>query len=253
MPDFYYMDLYFDPDATPLVDTVDSCVNAIIQSGCDFKKIIIPADPSIQTTKNGKFGIVGLEHLRSTCQLCQDEMLGSGSTLFSYPPRWGRIVFDHAFAIDSDLSDEVYDEEDETGAKSSEMGLCFQFYNHEGMGRKIKMTMNFWEDFILKRASQQTHQRNINFIAHMLETINYAVGPYFGAMNTELKINTDRSLDLLMRGTLPEGNDFVFVGEALAQKLDVAELDRRAIAYRDFSDGSILIQFTDRFGSIRAS
>lgn len=252
MPDFYYMDLYFDPDVTPLVDVVDSCVNAIIQSGCDFKKIIIPADPSHQTTKNGRFGSVGLEHLRSTCQLCQDEMLGTGATLFSYPPRWGRIVFEHDFTIDEDLSDEVYDEEDETGAKCSDLGLSFQFFNHEGMGRKIKMTMNFWEDFILRRGTPETHQKNINFIVHMLETINYAVGPYFGAMNTELKLNSDHSLDLLMKGEVPEGNDFVFIGEALAKKINVDELDRRGITYREFSDGSLLIQFTDHFGSVRA-
>ena len=119
-------------------------------------------------------------------------------------------------------------------------------------GRKIKLTMSLWFDYILAHGSDETHLRNAIQLLWMIEHMSNVTDPYFSVMNTELHIDIDKSLGLLLEGKLPEGNDFAIVGPTHVDKIDFNALKASGYPYRTLSGGSVAIQFTDRWGGKNA-
>ena len=86
----------------------------------------------------------------------------------------------------------------------------------------------------------------------MIEKINTSVPPYFGVLNSELRINIDKSLEYLNNNCLPEGNELVFIGSKLANLLDKDKLREAKLHYREITDQGIFVQFTDRWSGMSA-
>jgi hypothetical protein len=251
LPDYYYAEFYFDPAEHAFQDIVEGCVSAVINAGCTFDMVVMPKATVSSTTSGGEFEAIGLENLKAVVSSYTEEMLKSGNTIISFPPRWGRIMFECDFAIDNDLIDEVLDEEEESRANSKSLGLSFVLVAAGEKGGKVKANLSFWEEFILTYGKKETNISNMRRILDIIRHMCGTVPPYFGAMNSELHINTDRSLQLLSSNNPPVGNEFVLVGERLLDKLNLDVLGKPGLNWSRLNE-AVIIQFVDKWGGASA-
>ena len=252
MADYYYIDLYFDPDEYLFCEVVVDCVTALMDYGCTLKKIVIPRDDDVLTISGGEYDTHGLNQLFSLCNDHTHEMEHQNNKFISFPPRWGRILLQYNFALSPFSLAEIQDEEEDTNTSILDVGLAFMYTTDENYGKKIKLTISIWEDFLLSNGDINLHLENLHTILKMIERINMSVPPYFGVLNSELKINIDKSLEYLNNSCLPEGNELVFIGSKLAKLLDKDKLREAKLHYRETSDQGIFVQFTDRWPGISA-
>lgn len=247
MADYYYAELLFDPDDVPFVDCIARAVNALIGAGCEFREIVVPKQRFTRDIKWGEFSSAGLGSLREMCDLTLQEGLAENRHVVSFPPGWGRVMFEYKFAFDPELEEEIWDEEEETNALVTDLGAAFSYSPTSFANKYIKLTISFWEDFVLRHGNPETHVANFRKITSFWESIAREAPPYFGVMNNELHINHDRSLDALKAGQLPEGNEYVLVGNKLLGLLDQQALAASGRKVAALADGSVLIEFTDRW------
>jgi hypothetical protein len=251
MPDFYYIELYFSPDESSLADVVDGCVASLIESGCAFDKVIMPKPDFKYLSASGRHDVCGLDNLREVVTAYADEMEKNGLVFIAFPPRWGRISFQYDFEFDSEIQDEVDAEEEETGSMARNIGLSFMYITDRDMGRKYKANMCFWNEYILSHGRNETHVHNMKRILNFVEKISQTMKPYFGAMNDEIHLDPDKSLKMLKTGRLPTGNEFVFVGDKLLDGLNILELEKSGLKWKNLPEG-VIIQFGDRWGGLSA-
>lgn len=252
MADYYYAELLFDPNQHAFLDIVDQTSKIMIDSGCTFREIIIPRQKFDSKIKWGDFSTAGMDQLREMCSMAEQEGIQNQSNLISFPPGWGRIMYEYHFKFDERLNDEIWDEEEETNALSTDVGLSFTYTPFSELDRYIKLTICLWEDFVLKHGSPETHIANLRSVIGFFNNISQAISPFFGVMNNELHINADKSLELLRQGRLPEGNEYVLVGKTLLGMLDPAALTASGRHAGSLKDGSIIIEFTDRWAPASA-
>jgi len=250
MADYYYAEFLFDPDRARFADVVEGAVGALMNSGCQFRVITLPKATAVDTTRWGGFVAEGLDRLREMCEEVTSEGLIEKRRLISFPPAWGRIMFSFDFDFDPELSDEIWDEEDDTGARATDLGLSFTFSPMQEAGRYCKLTLSFWEDFVLRGGQTATHIDNMRKIINILKRLSTYLSPYFGVMNNELHTNPDRSLELLRQGRLPEGNEYVYVGHEMTGMLNLDRLTSSGYRSMVLPDGAIIIEFTGRWGSL---
>jgi hypothetical protein len=247
MADYYYIDLYFDPDEYLFCEVVVDCVTSLLDYGCTLKKIVIPKDEEVFTISGGEYDTHGLDDLFGLCNDHTHELEHDKTRFISFPPRWGRILLQHKFELASSNLADIQDEEEDTNTSIQDVGLAFVYSTDKRYGRKIKLTISIWEDFILTHGDNDLHMRNVQTLLSMIEKINTCVPSYFAAMNSELKVNIDKSLEHLKKGELPEGNDLVYVGAKLSNLLDKNKLTEAKLHYRENTDIGTFVQFTDRW------
>lgn len=247
MADYYYAELLFDPDEIPLEDVVVRTVGALMSAGCEFSEVTVPTQRFNREIKWGEFKTVGLDGLRPMCEAAIKEGLADGRNIISFPQGWGRVMFEYKFEFEDHLNSEIWDEEEETNALSTDLGVAFTYSPSEKISRYILMRISFWEDFVLNHGSLEVHIANMRRAIGFFNAICSDISPYFGAMNKELHISPDRSLDNLKAGKLPEGNEYVFVGKRYTPMLDLAALAASGHRSATLCDGSIIIEFTDRW------
>ena len=252
MADYYYAEMLFDPDETRFPDVVEGVVGTLLASGCHFRMITLPKTISSSKINWGGFSAAGLDRLREMCEQATSEGLMQKRRLISFPPGWGRIMFRCDFAFDEELHDEIWDEEEDTGARSTDLGLAFTFSPLHEAGRYTRMTLSFWEDCVLQNGEPATHINNTRTILNIFEMLSQNMHPYFGVMNNELHVNPDRSLDRLKSGELPDGNEYVYVGQKLTGLMDMAKLSASGRRLKTLPDGGVIIEFTDRWGAASA-
>jgi hypothetical protein len=114
------------------------------------------------------------------------------------------------------------------------------------VGRRIKASLSFWEEYILTYGDGGANRYNMGRILEMVREVCARTRPYFGAMNTELHLDTDKTLELLLKKGVPSGNEFVIVGEPLRDKVSFDALP--GLAWKDLPGGGVLIQWSDRWG-----
>jgi len=156
-------------------------------------------------------------------------------------------MFQFDFDFDENLSDEIWDEEEETNALFTDLGASFTYSPAGSISKYIKITLSFWEDFVLRGGETATHIGNLNRVLGFWENISRTLSPFFGVMNSELHINTDASYDLLCAGKLPVGNEYVYIGRQSLRFLNAAALKSSARPYRAIGKDGVLIEFTDRW------
>jgi len=247
MADYYYAEMLFSPDKSSFFNVIEGSVNALLSSGCEFREIVVPRERFAKEIKWGEFTTAGLDRLREMCDAVTREAMSEGRKMISFPPGWGRIMFEYKFDFDEALSDEIWDEEEETNALSTDFGASFTYSPTGSLSKYIKLTFSFWEDFVLTHGDPATHIGNLNRIFTFWEHISLALSPYFGVMNNELHINADSSYDLLSAGELPKGNEYVYIGQQSLGLLDVDALKSSGRRVRALRDGSLIIEFTDRW------
>jgi hypothetical protein len=252
MIDFYYIDLYFDPARHGLEHVVESCVTGLMQAGCTFRKVVMARPDSRQAVTFDEHVSLGPADLPAVAAAFASELEEAGQPFISFPPL-GRVMFSFPFAIDEDIAEDVYEEEDEMHGSHTDIGLTFTYTASARAGRKIKATLNLWEEYVLtKGGSPRTNVRNMQAVIGMIEAMSGRAKPYFGAMDDEIHLDTDVSYDLLMSGKLPKGNEFVFVGPALQGNLDMGLLKASGRPWRVHPDGSTIIQFADKWNGMSA-
>ena len=69
-------------------------------------------------------------------------------------------------------------------------------------------------------------------VLKIVERICNSTQPYFGAMNNEIDLNTDVSLDRLLRGASPTGNEYIIVGQDMVGNLDLEDLKKDSVSLR---------------------
>lgn len=247
MADYYYAEMLFNPDKDSFADVIEGSVKALINSGCEFTEIIIPRQRFTKEIKWGEFSSAGIENLREMCDAVMHHSSQQGLKVISFPPGWGRVMFKYDFNFDEQLSDEIWDEEEETNALSTDVGASFTYSPAGNLSEYIKITISFWEDFVLRGGRTATHIVNLNRILGFWESISRTLSPYFGVMNRELHINSDASYDLLCAGKLPEGNEYVYIGKQSLRFLNATALKSSGRPYRAIGDDSVLIELTDRW------
>ncbi len=246
MPDFYYADLYFDPEDRDLKDIVDSCVYALQCAGAKFEKVFLVSSSTMRQVSIGEHVQIEARDLGVLAETYLEEHEGKNNFFFSFPPQ-GRIMFKYDFILDQYLIDEIRDEEEDTHSSANDLGLTFTYSVTETGGKRMKATLSFWEEYLLTHGSGGVHRLNIEKIVALVETINLNVEPYFGALNSELHLNTDKSYDLLQAGNLPEGNDFVLVGKQLVHLLDMDEVRARGIRHTVLQNKAVMLELTSKW------
>jgi hypothetical protein len=215
-----------------------------MEAGCTFKRVVM------STLSAGGGAPVNMdEHIRlapkdikSVAAAYVDDMLAEGNPVISFP-HLGRIIFDYSFRLDEELYDDIEDEEAATRTDARDIGMTFFYYDNQPLGRKIKVSLSFWEEFLLKHCSSGTSQYNMRQVQHILEKINEKSSPSFGALNNEIHLNLDRSLDSLLGNGIPVGNEYVLVGRRLEDKLDLGRLDSEGVAWRKLKGGGVIVMF----------
>lgn len=246
MPDFYYADLYFDPEDRGLKDIVDSCVYALQCAGAKFEKVFLVSSSTMRQVSLGEHVQIEARDLGVLAQTYLEEHEDESNFFFSFPPQ-GRIMFKYDFILDQYLIDEIRDEEEETHSSANDLGLTFIYSVTETGGRRVKASLSFWEEYLLTHGSEEVHRMNIEKIVALVDAISLNVEPYFGAMNSELHLNTDKSYDLLRSGNLPEGNDFVLVGRQMVHMLDMDEVKARGIKHAVLQNKAVMLELTDKW------
>lgn len=251
MAEYYYTDLYFNPGEHPFCNLVLDAVSSLLESGCRLKHIVVPTPDSPRDRPgSGVSNHFGVEHILSLCETHLKSV--EGEDFVSFPPSWGRIVMDYGFGFDPELEDDIIEEEAETSTAAGDIGLSFRYTVREEYGRKIKLTMSTWYDFVLSKGRPETHARNAGALLSIVDRLCRFSAPYFGAMNTELHIDIDRSLGRFLEGRLPDGNDIVIIGPEYSEKVDTKAIEDSGVPYKVFPSGMTAIQFTDRWGALSA-
>lgn len=265
MPDFYYIDFYFDPAETGFKPVVDGCISALTGSGARFKKILMSASKDevrrqvsfaehvrIEPADIGAVAAAYMEEYEE-----EDEMKA-----VTFPPM-GRVMFEFDFRFDTMMLDEMEDEERDTRSSAREIGLTFLYTigkagnkkpaasapSFASMGR-IKASMSMWEEYVLTHGNGDIHAHNMRRLISIVDAVAAKSGPYFGAMNNEIHLDTDRSLDGLMRNGVPAGNEMVVVGPGLRGKLNMDIINRYGFGVRDTARGGAIVQLAPRWKGI---
>lgn len=245
MPVYYYVDFYYDPARTRLEDVVGGCVSALMKSGCKFRNIVMSGEGFKKQISLKEHVRLTPEDIRTFAAAFAEEMRAEGKRFFSFPPM-GRVLFEQDFRFDEALLEEVEEEERETRASARTVGLHCTFSDDEASGKKIKASLNLWEEYVLTYGSNEKSRQNMARVLEMAANIYGETGPYFAAMNNEIRLNTDASLELLKSGRLPAGNEYVMVGKPCMEMLDLGALKRSGYKWKALSDGGVIIQFEDK-------
>jgi len=251
MLDYYYIDLYFDPERVSFRKVVKSCVTSLIASGCRYEKVIMSNPEANRNISFGEHVVLKPEDLPAVAAAYADEMLQKGQKFISFPPL-GRIMFHYSFRLDEAMLDDIHEEEEDAHSSYEDLGLTFSYTASAEVGMKIKASMNFWEEYVLNNGTPELQVENMRDILGMVVRIAADTPPYFGAMNTEIHLNTDASLSLLDRGKLPEGNEFALIGKPLMPKLDMKALGQSGYHMGSLPDGGAIIQMADKWGGLKA-
>jgi hypothetical protein len=246
MPTFYYIDFFYDPGEQPFEAVVDGCISSMLESGCRFQKVVMSIEGLKQMTTLEEHIILKPGDLGGFAGAYAKEMQAEGQAFVSFPPL-GRIIFEYDFRFDDDVLEELEQEEADTHSRANLIGLNFTYSDEEAVGRKIKASLSFWEEYILTYGDGGSNRYNMNRILEMVGQICARTGPYFGAMNSELRLDTDRAFELLVKNGLPEGNDFVIVGGAFRDKLSFDDLRGSGLTWKDLPGGGVLIRSSDRW------
>ncbi len=246
MPDFYYIDLYFDPEEKTLREIVDGCVYSLICSGATFDKVFLVSSANMKQVSVGEHVQIEPQDLGVIAETYLEEHEGETNFLFSFPPH-GRIMFKYDFVLDQYMLDEIADEEADTKCSANDIGVTFMYTVSRHGGRRVKVSMSFWEEYLLTHGSWEVHRMNIKKIFTFIKAINQNVEPYFGAMNSELHLNTDESFDMLREGKLPEGNDFVFVGKQMIHLLDMDAVKAKGIKQTVMPNKAVILELSDKW------
>jgi hypothetical protein len=249
MPDYYYIDLLFDPGERDYGDIIDGCISALLGSECEFKRITFREDPKGPAAFFREGTVLDLGNLRESALAYTEDRVKRGIRFIQFPP-WGRAAFECGFRFDEAVMEDVQIEEKDAGSSARDLGLSFLFDNEPGSER-IKATLNFWEEYVLTYGDAKTHVLNMTMVLKIVERICNSTRPYFGAMNNEIHLNTDLSLDRLMHGTSPTGNEYLIVGQGMVGRLDLEELKRAGCKWKTLSSGGMIIQFINRWEELK--
>lgn len=247
MPVYYYIDFYYDPEGVRFGDVVGGCVSALVKAGCEFKNVVMSGEGMKKPISLNQHIILSTEDIREFASAYAQEMESEGKKHFSFPPL-GRIIFEYDFRIDDSLLDEVAEEESETGANSRAIGLSFTYSGAPWGGSRIKASLSLWDEYVLSYGGKEKNRHNMSKVLEIASNIYNESGPYFGAMNNEIALDTDRSFELLKNGGLPEGNEYAIVGGYMVGKLDRKSLEKSGLKWKAFGDGGIIIQFESKRG-----
>jgi len=250
MVDYYYAEFFLDPDEARFADVVEGTVDALLGTGCRFRTIALPREEDRDSAPWGWSAAGGLERLREICEEITSEGLIEKRRLISFPPSGGHIVFSFDFDFDAGRSEEIRQAEEASGSPCTDLSLSFSFSPQQTTGRHTMMTLKFWEDFVLRGGYEAIHAENMRKVINILKLITKNISPYFGVMNSEKQTDPDRSFDLLKRGLLPEGNEYVYVGHTLTGLLNVDNLTDSGRRVVVLPDASVIIEFTDRWGGL---
>ena len=251
MPDFYYIDLLFDPGEREYGDIIDGCISALLGSGCAFKKITFREDSKGPPAFFGEGAVLDLGNVKESALAYTEDRIKRDIRFVQFPP-WGRLAFECGFRFDEAIAEDVAIEEEDTRSSSMELGLSF-LYDNNPDSKKIKATLNFWEEYVLTYGDAKTHILNMTMVLKIVERICDTARPYFGAMNNEIHLNTDISLERLMHGEPPTGNEYIIVGENMVGRLDLEELKGSGCKWKTLSSGGMIIQFVNRWEELQST
>jgi hypothetical protein len=242
MTDFYYIDLYMEPEDICFGDIVNGCVSALVGVGAQFEKIFMARHDKKQQISFGEHISVRPEDLGGLAKAYLEEYSGDKNFYMSFPHQ-GRIMFKYPFALDQSLTDEIRDEEEDTRSSAEALGLSFSYTQNRTRGNRVKASMSFWEEYHLTHSAEDIIEENVEKIISIVDAINLHARPYFGAMNPEINLNTDGSLELLRARKVPVGNEFVFIGKPLVHLLDREQTEAEGAIIRALSNEAMLIEF----------
>lgn len=231
-------------------EAVDGVVRGFLGAGARFRRLLTARHGSREQVAYDDHVIIRPQDLGLLARAHEEEEEGSEGGMLSFPPRAGRILFEYGFEFD-ELVEEVRDEEAETHTSADDIGAAFTMQTNHSTGRKIKLTLTFWEEFVLSHGNPDAHAHNMGRIISLVNSICSHASPYFGAMNSELHLDTDGALEAFERGSLESRNDFILVGPDLLPRLNMNALVERGLPFKALDGGGMVIQLRDRFGGHR--
>lgn len=246
MLDYYYIDLYFDPDRDSFGKVAEACIKALRAGGCEFRKVVMASADTRKSVDMEEHVQLSLEDLPAVAEAYAEEMESSGTQFISFPPL-GRVMFHCPFSFDDSLMDDIHEDEDEAHSEAEDMGLVMMYTTSQEAGRKIKVSLSFWEEYVLSHGKPETHLANMRRVLRMVRAIYEHATPYFGAMNKEIHLDTDLSLTYLIQSRLPEGNEFAIVGKRFMDMIKTSEVEAAGYKWASMPDGGIIIQFEDKW------
>ena len=232
MPAYYWIEFYVNPKEMRSDKVVEGTIKGLLDSGCNYKEVeifTIPRGKQFFTTERNHVDLTEAKELAIKDLDCW--VTGSHGAQ-RYPAI--RLVFEYDFKFDEPVEEEV-----------KEVTVDFWYsdfwdFTDRKIGHKINIHMHTWEEYVLMYGDKETHRINMAKILDIMKKVYENTEPYFGWADGEGD-SWDKSFELLLNGELPVGNEFVFVGKKIIDKLDMEKLKRSGNFWESLSDGGILI------------
>lgn len=230
----YWIQFYLRPSRVAAVDVVDQAIQALLDSGCTYKRV------RLFTTEDTSLPV---ERQR----ISVEEQSLDIEEAHSYPH--AMLVFGFAFEFDNEVREMIARHGKGHLEKVTEIELSFIPGEDEIVGRRTELTLTTYEEYVLMYGKEETHERNRQRILGIAEHVYNRVNPYFGWMDGETN-STDESYGLLVKGRFPLGNEFVFIEKDLMKRANLRKLSRSGHWHKKLSNGGVVIRWAakDRWG-----
>lgn len=241
MPAFYWSRLYIDTEDIGIIQLIDNTMNSLIKSDCHFKGVSISqAEDESVRPQNQKFIVewmsLSVKEARILAIRDLDDWI-SGFHVGKWTPGV-QLVFEYDFKFDDVLKVRGRDKDIKD---VNEVKLSFWYLKDKRFKNKIVIDIATCEEYVLMYGKKETHQHNKKNILGMIENIYINTGPYFGWMDGEAN-SKDNSFNLLLKGKVPVGNEFVIIGKKMIKKLNKRKLEKSKHYWKILPDGGIIIQ-----------
>ncbi|HYT00506.1 MAG TPA: hypothetical protein VEO20_07540 [Thermoplasmata archaeon] len=239
MPALYWIEFYVDPALASSANVVAESVHALLDSGCRYKRVrLFTTQDTMQdhmhqrvTREDRVLDLLRAQELATNAAARLEVAWPDVQLIFSYP-----------FEFDPEVRDKISQHGGDLLEEANEICLRFGPVEDPRIGRRICINITMFQEFVLMYGKNETHERNLQRILALAESIYNHVKPYFGWMDDETN-SSDMSYDRLLDGKFPLANEFVFIGEGLIGRADLRDLNRFGHWNKALPDGGIVIRW----------
>ncbi len=239
MPAYYWMEFYVDPRLGSAASLVAETVRALLDAGCRYERVRLLTTQD--TALDRMHQRVTREERALDLQRAQELATNSAARLEdSYPD--AMLIFTYPFEFDPEVRAKISRHGDDLQEAVKEIHVGFGPVEDRRIGRRTRINVTMFHEFVLIYGRPETHERNMQRILLIAESIYNHVKPYFGWMDDETN-SSDMSYDRLLDGKFPLGNEIVFIGKSLVGTANLRDLNRLGHWNKMLPDGGVVIRW----------
>ena len=242
MPAYYWIQLYKAPTELPIPTIVQRTVDALVDSGCryQFSQISTIEDDSLPQGKQ--------KVIRKNVEIDVHEAIRYASRdleawrTTEKAKKWLpgiTIIFEFDFQFDEELAKRFNSEK---AKKVRQVKLDFWVTEDKLFGEKIVISLDTWEEYVLMRGQQETHDHNKKQILRIVENVCNHITPYYGWLDNEDN-SYDAQYDFGDKDHWSVRNEFAVIGPQLIDRVSKYNLE----VVRNLENGCLLLRSSSSY------